>query len=58
MKKYNDLLTANAEVDYSLLDDAFWFSITEMLRTNAIKGQSEANSIRPTFVDMHTPFDL
>lgn len=58
LKSYADLISVDAEIDYSKLSDSFWDSVSEMIKSNTVKFDMEVKSIIPTYEDMQRRFDL
>lgn len=58
LEDYRDLENADIKIDYSKLDDAFWESVREMMIENDKKFEELEKSMRMSYKERHTPFDL
>ena len=55
---YRDLEGADIKIDYSKLDDSFWESVRQIIVENDNKFNELENSMRMSYKERHTPFDL
>ena len=55
---YRDLEGADIKIDYSKLDDSFWESVRQIIVENDNKFNELEKSMRMSYKDRHTPFDL
>ena len=54
LSDFSDLIGADAEVDYSKLDDDFWDGVSDMLIENQKKFDEQTGSLIPDHKDLHT----
>lgn len=55
---YRDLEGADIKIDYSKLDDSFWESVRQIIVENDNKFNELEKSMRMSYKERHTPFDL
>lgn len=55
---YRDLEDADIKIDYSKLDDSFWESVRQIIVENDNKFNELEKSMRMSYKERHTPFDL
>ena len=55
---YRDLEGADIKIDYSKLDDSFWESVRQIIVENDNKFNELEKSMRISYNERHTPFDL
>ena len=55
---YRDLEGADIKIDYSKLDDSFWESVRQIIVENDNKFNELEKSMRISYKERHTPFDL
>jgi hypothetical protein len=58
LEDYRDLEDADITIDYSKLTEAFWESVRQMMIDNDKKFDELEKSIRMSYKERHTPFDL
>lgn len=57
MEKYQDLLNADATIDYSKLNEEFWVGVADMMYQNHLNAREMRKSITPTHEDMSQIFN-
>lgn len=55
---YRDLEDTDIKIDYSKLDDSFWESVRQIIVENDNKFNELEKSMRMSYKERHTPFDL
>lgn len=58
LEDYRDLEDADITIDYSKLTEAFWESVRQMMVENDKKFDELEKSMRMSYKERHTPFNL
>lgn len=58
VEDFRDLENADVTIDYSKLTEAFWESVRQMMIDNDKKFDELEKSMRMSYKERHTPFDL
>lgn len=58
LEDYRDLESADIRIDYSKVPESFWESVRQMMIENDKKFEELEKSMRMSYEERHTPFDL